>query len=176
MGQTSGYKTTYLQMFAHPKRIVPPPRDGLAVVRAVKPTIGYYRFIYDAVGSNWNWRSRKRLTDDQLAAIIHDPKDEVHVLFADGVPAGFAELDRRTPGEVEIVQFGLVPEFIGQGIGKYFLQWAIDKAWSYQPKRLWLHTCTDDHPGALPNYLKAGFQIFQVTVGDPFASPSTLCE
>jgi GNAT superfamily N-acetyltransferase len=156
---TNDYKTTYLQMFAHSQRVVPPPRDGLAVIRAIHPTIGYYRFIYDAVGRPWNWQSRKKLTDEALAAIIHDPRDEVHVLFVDGVPAGFAEMDRRTEGEIEIVQFGLVPEFTGQGLGKWFLQWAIDKAWSHRLKRLWLHTCTDDHPGALSNYLKAGFRI-----------------
>ena len=75
------------------------------------------------------------------------------------MPAGFAELDRRVAGEVELVQFGLLPEFIGQGLGKFFLQWAIDKSWGYGPRRLWLHTCSLDHPAALPNYLKAGFQI-----------------
>ena len=53
-------------------------------------------------------------------------------------------------------------EFIGQGLGRYFIQWAVDKAWSYGPRRLWLHTCTLDHPRALPNYLKAGFAIYQV--------------
>jgi hypothetical protein len=68
-------------------------------------------------------------------------------------------LDRRQPDEVEIVQFGLMGPFIGQGLGKYFLQWTIDRAWSYQPRRVWLHTCTLDHPVALPNYLKAGFVI-----------------
>ena len=71
----------------------------------------------------------------------------------------FAELDRRKPGELELVQFGLMAEFIGQGLGKYFLQWTIDRAWGYQPTRLWLHTCTLDHPAALPNYLKAGFAV-----------------
>ena len=64
---------------------------------------------------------------------------------------------RRIEGEIELVQFGLVPEFIGQGLGKYFLNWTIDKAWSYDPRRFWLHTCTLDHKAALPNYLKAGF-------------------
>jgi hypothetical protein len=61
-------------------------------------------------------------------------------------------------------QFGLIREFIGQGLGKYFLQWTIDKAWSYSPKRFWLHTCTKDHPAALPNYLKAGFAIYKEEV------------
>jgi len=52
--------------------------------------------------------------------------------------------------------------------------WAIDRAWSYQPERLWLHTCTEDHPKALPNYLKAGFKIFKEEIGDPLsARPSS---
>jgi GNAT superfamily N-acetyltransferase len=154
-------KVTHVQMFARPEHKVPAPRDGLAVSHARRPTITYYRFLYDAVGGRWNWVSRKKLSNAALAAIIHDPRDEVHVLMADGVPAGFAELDRRVPDEIEITQFGLMGDFIGQGLGRYFLSWAIDKAWSYAPKRLWLHTCTQDHPAALPNYLKAGFAIFK---------------
>jgi GNAT superfamily N-acetyltransferase len=68
--------------------------------------------------------------------------------MAEGVSAGFAELDRRIEGETKLAKFGLMPEFIGQGLGRYILQWAIDKAWSYGPRRFWLHTCTNDHPAA----------------------------
>ena len=100
-------KTTYLQMFGHPERIVLPPREGLVVVHAKKPTISYYRFLYDAVGRDYNWTSRKKLSDAELAALLNDPRLEVHVLMAEGVPAGFAELDRRMEGEIELVQFGL---------------------------------------------------------------------
>jgi len=154
-------KTTYVQMFGRPNRNVPPPREGISIIHARKPTIAYYRWLYDAVGGKWNWTSRKKLSDSALATIIHDPRDEVYVLFVDGVPAGFVELDRRVEGEIEISQFGLMPEFIGQGLGKYFLQWSVDRAWDYSPQRLWLHTCTEDHPAALPNYLKAGFVVFK---------------
>ena len=153
--------TTYLQMFANPERVVPPPREGLAVVHAKKPTVAYYRFLYDAVGRDYDWTSRKKLSDDELAALLHDPRVEVHVLLADGVSAGFAELDRRIEGEIELVQFGLMTEFIGLGLGRYFLLWTIDKAWSYAPKRFWLHTCTKDHPAALPNYTRAGFTAYR---------------
>jgi hypothetical protein len=144
--------TTYLQMFACPVRIVPPPREGFVIVHAKKPTVAYYRFLYDAVGRDYDWTSRKKLPDTELAALLNDPRLEVHVLMAEGVPAGFAELDRRVEGEIELVQFGLMPAFIGQGLGRYFLQWTIDKGWSYQPRRFWLHSCTKDHPTALPNY------------------------
>ena len=116
------------------------------------------------MGRSWNWVSRKKLADEALAVIIHDPRDEIHVLLVAGVPAGFVELDRRVEDEIEIKQFGLVPEFIGQGLGRYFLHWSIEKAWSYHPKRLWLHTCTEDHPAALPNYLKAGFAAYKEVV------------
>ena len=105
--------------------------------------------------------ARLKLSDAELASIIQDPLDEMHVLDVDGVPAGFAELDRRKSADFELVQFGLTGDFIGQGLGKWFLQWVIDKAWSYQPKRFWLHTCTLDHPAALPNYLKAGFTDYK---------------
>jgi GNAT superfamily N-acetyltransferase len=159
-------KTTYLQMFARPERVVPPPREGLAVVHVQRPTVAWYRSLYDAVGRDYDWTSRKNLSDTELAALLNDRRDEVHVLMADGVPAGFAELDRQVDGEIELVQFGLMPAFIGQGLGKYFLQWTIDKAWSYGPRRFWLHTCTKDHPAALPNYLKAGFTIYKEEVKD----------
>ena len=142
-------KTSYLQMFARPERVVPPPRGGLAVVHARKPTVSYYRFLYDAVGRDYDWTSRKKLSDAELAALLNDPRLEVHVLMAEGVPAGLAELDRRVEGEIELVQFGLMPEFIGQGLGRYFLRWAIDRAWDYGPRRFWLHTDTEDHPAAL---------------------------
>jgi GNAT superfamily N-acetyltransferase len=150
-------KVTYLQMMAPPARKVEPPRDGLSVVHAQHPTVAYYRFLYDGVGKDYRWPRCRKSSDSQLSAIIHDPGTEIHVLMADGVPAGFAELDLRSAGEIELVQFGLLPEFIGQGLGTYFLNWVIDRAWTYAPKRLWLHTCNRDHPRALPNYKAAGF-------------------
>jgi GNAT superfamily N-acetyltransferase len=154
-------KTTHLQMFARPELDLTPPRPGLMVLHAQRPTVAYYRFLYNGVGRQWGWTSRNRLSDVDLAALLADPRMEVHVLMADGVPAGFAELDRRTEGEIEVVQFGLMPEFIGQGLGRYFLQWVIDRAFGYGPRRLWLHTDTKDHPSALSNYLRRGFAIFK---------------
>src|SRR3989442_676294 len=113
-------KTTvyYLHMFTHTPRSIAPPRTGCAVIHARKPTLRYYRFLYDAVGRDYDWTSRKKLAGALLAALLNDPRLEVHVLMVEGVPAGFAELDRRIEGEIELVQFGLMPEFIGQGLGR----------------------------------------------------------
>ena len=147
----------YVEMLAPSQRTVPEPRDGLTVLHAQTPTVPYYRFLYDSVGKDYHWLSRRILADAELTAILHDPLNELHVLHVDGTPAGFAELDRRQPEEMELTQFGLMPDFIGQGLGKWFLQWTIDKVWSYEPRRFWLHTCTLDHAAALPTYKKAGF-------------------
>lgn len=151
----------YLEMRSPPRRIAVAPRSALAVVHAEKPTVGFYRFLYNSVGAAYSWHSRGNRPDEELAALIQHPLNEVHVLYVAGTPAGFAEIDRRTPGEVELIQFGLVPQFIGQGLGKWFLEWTIDKAWSYEPRRFWLHTCTLDHPAALPNYQKRGFTVYR---------------
>jgi GNAT superfamily N-acetyltransferase len=157
-------RTFYLEMRSPPAQVIPPPNEGLIFLHARTPTVAYYRFFYDAVGEQWHWSSRKKLSDAEIAAILNDPLVEMHVMYGDGVPAGFAELDRRQPGEVEIVQFGLLPDFIGKGLGKFFLNWTLIKAWGFQPTRVWLHTCTLDHPAALPNYLKAGFAVFKEEV------------
>lgn len=153
---------TYMQMFARPRGLsVAAPEDGLAIVQAVPPTISFYRYLYDTVGGGWEWRDRRLMSDAQLGAIVRHPLVETHVLYAAGTPAGYAELDRRQADEIELAYFGLMPEFIGRGLGKFLLNWAIDRAWSYGPKRFWVHTCTLDHPRALPNYLGAGFEPYK---------------
>src|SRR5260370_24702030 len=95
-------KTTYLQMFARPEQVVPPPRNGLTVIHAKTPTVAFYRFLYDAVGGEYDWTSRKKLTDAELAGVLGDPQDEVHVLMVDCVSPVFAEFDRRIEGEIEL--------------------------------------------------------------------------
>src|SRR4051812_23828797 len=111
----------YLEMWSRSEGAMsPPPRDGLLVLHARKPSVAYYRFLYDRVGRAYHWYSRGKLSDAELGAILANPTNEVHVLHADGSPAGFVEFDCRVDGEIEIVQFGLMPEYIGQGLGKWF--------------------------------------------------------
>jgi GNAT superfamily N-acetyltransferase len=153
-------KTIYLEMLAPPEQVVPPPIEGVEVVWEKKPKIPFYRNLYDLVGRDWHWLERKRLTDDELRDIIHQERVEIHVLYVNGEPAGFGELHLLTDEQVQLYYFGLVPKFIGQGLGKYFLNSIVRKAWSSAPKRVWVHTCEFDHKAALPTYLKAGFVVF----------------
>ena len=153
-------KTTYLEMFAPSAAETTPPRADVTVRRLTAPNNEDYRRLYRGVGSQLNWVDRLVMEDAELQAILHHPLVEVHVLEVAEKPAGYAELDRRTVDQIELAYFGLFPEFVGQGLGKFFLNWTIRQAWSYQPKRVWVHTCDLDHPAALPNYVKAGFRVY----------------
>lgn len=153
---------TYLEMLERPLGPGPePPCAGLTIVKAVRPTLAFYRFLYGTVGAPWHWGDRFKLSDEELAAIIRHPAVEIHVLYIEGVPAGYIELDCRRMPDVEIAYFGIMPEFIGRRLGPYLLRFGIDAAWCRSPRRVWLHTCTLDHPGALANYLARGFRPFR---------------
>ena len=161
---------TYLEMTEPPVGApLPAPRAGVEVRRALRSTIGFYRYLYDAIGKDWTWYERKLLGDAELAAIIGDANVEVNVLWVEGVPAGLAELDFRERPDVELAYFGVLPEFIGQGYGRWLLDWAVHHVWRSRPRRLWVHTCDLDHPHALPVYQKAGFRIYdrQTTLATP---------
>ena len=152
---------TYLEMTSPDQRsAVPGFGEPVTILRAERPTISFYRYLYDTVGADWDWYERRRLPDEALAAIVHDDAVEVFVLYVRGVPAGYAELDRRVEGEVEIAYFGLIPDYIGRGLGPALLDWALERAWSYCPRRVWLHTCSLDHPKALAVYRSAGFEVY----------------
>ncbi len=159
--KTVPVKTYYLEMRRQVQRNVPPPREDLEVERVAEPSLEFYRSIYDAVGRDWRWIDRKVMPDDALRGIIHDPQVEIYLLRVGGIFAGYVELDRRVDGEIELAYFGIVSHFTGQGLGKYLLHWALCRAWSYQPERVWLHTCEWDHPAALATYQKAGFELYR---------------
>ena len=164
-GSTVPVTVTWLEMRS-PDRRSPAPGvvEPTAILRAERPTISFYRYLYGTVGADWNWFMRRRLSDAELAAIIHDDRVEVFVLYVRGVPAGYVELDRRVEGEVEIAYFGLIPEYVGRGFGRYLLDWGLGRAWSYRPGRVWLHTCSLDHPRALGVYQSAGLEVYDRTV------------
>lgn len=153
---------TYLQLL-HAPATRPPARraEPVAIIRARRPTVSFYRYLYDAVGRAWMWYERRLLDDAELAAVVQHVLVEVYVLYLDGVPAGYVELDRREDNDVEVAYFGLMPEFIGRGLGRYLLDWAIGRAFEHGPDRLWVHTCNFDHPGALASYQRAGFQAYK---------------
>lgn len=152
---------TSLEMFSAP---APRPERAdlaLSLRRVEQPDLDWFRALFRRTGEDWLWFSRLAMADDALRAIIHDPKVEVYPLMASEQEAGLLELDFRVAGECELSFFGLLPEFIGSGAGRWLMNRAIALAWSRPVRRLWVHTCTFDHPDALAFYLRSGFRAFR---------------
>lgn len=149
---------THLEMLAEP-RLPPCPRPlgKFALMHAENPPVHFYRYLYDAVGRDYFWVNRKRLSDEALARIIQDPEVAIYVLYCGGTPAGYFEIDFRSMPCAELSFLGLMPEHIGSGIGSFMLREAILTAWAHGPERLIIQTCTLDHPRALPLYQRMGF-------------------
>jgi prephenate dehydrogenase len=150
---------TYLEQTERPGSEVPWPEPGWTLTRADSCPATLYRFLYREVGRPWHWIDRLPWPDDRIRAHVNRPEIEIWLLAQHGVPAGFLELERGPDGSVEIVYFGLLPDFIGRRVGRPFLAAALDRAWQGGTTRVWLHTCTLDHPRALQNYVSGGFRV-----------------
>jgi GNAT superfamily N-acetyltransferase len=149
---------TFLEMHSKPSALPPPqPRIKVAILRAANPPVHFYRYLYNTIGDSYKWVDRRKLSDEALAAIIGHPQVELYVLYADGCPAGLAELDFRDATMGQIAYFGLMPEFVGKRLGYFFLYHAVANAWAKPISALLINTCTLDHPRALPLYQRIGF-------------------
>lgn len=147
---------TFLEMDAPPRTYPHAPSNRqIALLRPKGVPLHFYRYLIDRVGRKWHWVNALRLSDDALAAMLND--SDIGVLYLDGAPAGFFEIRSHPPDAAELAFFGLMDHATGQGLGRWFLGAAIEAAWSRNPRRVSVQTCTLDHPAALPLYQKLGF-------------------
>lgn len=153
---------TYLEMTTRP-RLKTRPRDPAWTLERIDGDLPRYRAVFRRVGEPWLWFSRAVMPEAALAAILADPNVEAYALGAGADDVGILELDFRRAGECELQYFGVVPEAMGTGAGPHLMDEAIRRAFrrrgSQAPiARFVLHTCSLDHPAALPFYMKAGFR------------------
>ena len=164
---------TTLEMKRRPP-LRPLPDSRLRLVAWEKPEPGKYRALFRRIGERWLWYSRLVMDDTALRAIIHDPAVAIFAAVDPaGIEVGMLELDRRTPGQVEIAYFGLIPELAGQGHGRWLMAEALVRAWIAGVRRVWVHTCTLDHPSALNFYRAQGFTPIARTI-ETFPDPRLL--
>ncbi len=169
--------TTYHVEIADPAGFRParPGRIDYEVRRSHVPMPELNRFLYATVGADWHWYMRLGWSYAQWEAYLNRPEVGTWLAYVDGTPAGYFELEWQAPRSVEIVYFGLLRPFIGRGMGGALLNDAVRTAWAFGGEfldaaeaggradvRVWLHTCSLDHPGALANYQARGFQLFDV--------------
>jgi GNAT superfamily N-acetyltransferase len=157
--------TWYLQMLSHEQlQSAAPPSGEVRIERADIPSPELSRFLYTAVGGAWYWIDRLRWDYARWLEYLDRPAVETLVLYVSGTPAGYVELEIQPEDNVEIAYFGLLPRFIGQGLGGYLLSAGIARAWAQGARRVWVHTCTLDAPHALANYQARGFVVYDTKI------------
>ena len=156
--------TTYLEMHSldqlRPKRCT----DGrFHIQEKIERDWRFNRDLYLAVGQMWSWNDKRVWSDEQWKEYGLAPELRTFAAYYDNALAGYYELRRSDEGGVEIAYFGLLPEFIGRGLGGPLLTSAIEEAWQTSPPitRVWVHTCNLDHPSALGNYQARGMVIYK---------------
>jgi GNAT superfamily N-acetyltransferase len=159
---------TYLEM-TEPTALdgAPAPSDDVSVERVEHCPPATWRHLYTEVGRQYHWVDRLGWSDEEITAYLSDPALELWVMRVAGETAGYFELRREADGAVEIAYFGLLPSFVGRGLGKFLLTRAVERAWARGATRVWLHTSSLDHASALSNYLARGFSVWKQETYDP---------
>jgi len=123
------------------------------------------KFFYKQIGQNHNWNDRLVWDDKRWINYVSDPKVFTFVLKDNEDIAGFFELiHHKDKYEMEIAYFGLLRDYLDKKLGGYMLTEAIKISFSYNIKRVWVHTCSLDHKNALKNYLARGMKIFNIEI------------
>ncbi len=140
-----------------PERDVP----GVRIERFSEPDLARFRALIRHVGEPYLWQSPLLMTQEQFDALSRDARAELYVVRRDGKDEGVLDLDFHVAGECEIRLFGVSEALLGTGAGRKLMNFALNAAWSHEVERVWLHTCTFDHPEALPFYIRSGFVPFK---------------
>jgi len=151
---------TCLEMLAPPAPRAERADPPWQIRRVSSPDSDWYRALFARVGEPWLWFSRLVMPVAQLQAILGDPDVEVYALSVAGRDEGLLELDFRDADNCELAFFGLTSAVLGQGAGRALMNCALAQAWARPIRRLWVHTCTLDHPDALAFYLRSGFTAY----------------
>ena len=142
-----------------------PVNINTALLATQNIPLHFYRYLYFQVGQNWHWEMRLRMNDDELSKNIHNHAVNITVLYVDGAPAGFFEVNSSSKTTTDLAYFGIMPHIMGKGLGRWFLSTAIEQCWSSKPDKITVNTCTLDHPAALSLYQKMGFKAYRQASG-----------
>ena len=166
-------KTTYVLEMLSPDELRPKYGDfpTLRIEQMEVRCPEFNKFLHTVVGYDYRWGGRTDWSKDYWYKHVNRDEMETWVAYLLGTPAGYFELEKTSEGNVHILSFGLLPQFIGKGIGGHLLTRAIERAWEMGASKVQVGTCSCDHPHALKNYVARGFRIQRTNQGP--ASPPT---
>ena len=166
-GDEVRYTITYLEMNQRPRFANPvvPGSATAVLLQARDAPVRYFLSLYDAVGAQYEWQDQHDADPEERAAFVGHEDVVIYTFLRDGWTHGFFMLDWREAGECDLAYFGLVPEAVGMGLGSYLLRTAILTAWGREGvERMTVNTCTLDHPRALAQYQRHGFEPYRQEV------------
>ncbi|MBH0236587.1 GNAT family N-acetyltransferase [Methylobrevis albus] len=152
---------TYLEMLAPPPRTAFAAPDGVRLARVTDPDPDAYRALFRQIGTDWMWTSRLVPDEAELVTLITAADTEIYIPVRGDEALGLLELDVGSENETELRYFGIVPEVVGGGLGRWLMQEGLAAAWRRPGVgRVFVHTCHFDSPQALPFYIRAGFRPY----------------
>ncbi len=154
---------TYLEMRQRPGG-TQAANTALSLIRLSSTDTARYLALFRLIGAPWLWYSRLQAGAGAAAAVLADERVEAYAVQQSGETIGLLELDFRRQSEAEIAFFGLVERARGRGLGQALMQATLARAWARPLDRLFVHTCTLDHPAALQFYRSAGFVAYKIAV------------
>jgi GNAT superfamily N-acetyltransferase len=127
-----------------------------------------YLAAFRELGERWLWFSRLQCPRAEIVALLDHPDVAAFEVRKAGEAIGLMELDFRVPGEAELAFFGLFEGHVGQGHGRWLMDRAVALAFALafarKVRRLFVHTCTADHPSALTFYRRCGFAPYRLAI------------
>ncbi len=171
MSDSTEIKTAWRLEMASPDELQPKrsDREDLEFLQVAQPSPEFSWFLHQAVGTAFRWGGREHWRKHEWVEWVNRPAVFTWVMYASGAPAGYVEYERQPDGSIQIAHLGLLPSFIGQGLGGHMLTLALEQAWADGATVVWLKTCSHDHPNALKNYQARGMRIVDEWTGPPNA-------
>jgi len=103
---------TYLQMYSAAElKPRPSPDPRFTIREAVVRQWRLNRFLYSFVGDDWTWTDKKSWSNGQWQTYVNTDDLRTFVASYEGSIAGYYELHRDDAQAVEIIYFGLAPEY-----------------------------------------------------------------
>lgn len=155
---------TYLEMRERGAFVPAATREGLSARLLDPADPAFNERMYRDVGGPWGWTDHLGRTPAEWATYATQSYLRTYELRHEGERVGYFELLGHRDGSMEIAYFGLLPIFVGRGLGAGALSLCLAAAWELEPTRVWVHTCTLDHPNALPSYVARGFTPYRQAI------------
>ena len=138
------------------------PSGRFSIKEEDKNNFALNKFFYKQIGKKHEWVDRLIWQDKNWMDYISNKNLKTIILRKENNIVGYFEL-LFDNNECEIAYLGILEEYIGKGYGGFLLSEAIRLGFT-NSRRIWVHTCSLDHPNALENYKSRGMKIFKTEI------------